>query len=324
MTTCLTSSGPGSFYEAFKLLPLLAQTGTKAPAFHIVAPSLPNYGFSEGVSKRGFGLAQYAETCHKLMLQLGYSEYVTQGGDWGFYITRAISALYPESCKASHINMIRASPPKISKNPILALQHKSVSYTEKEMRGFERSEWFTNEGRGYNVEQSTKPQTLGYALHDSPVALLAWIYEKLHDWTDDYPWSDDEILTWVSIYAFSRAGPMAAHRIYYEVTHTPKSSEGLKHHSFHREQAEAYIPIKLGLCFNPKELTVLPKTWGRTLGKIVYESDNDRCGHFAAHERPDIIAGDLQNMFGRDGGAYGVVKGKTGYDRAAMAARAKL
>jgi pimeloyl-ACP methyl ester carboxylesterase len=94
--------GPGSFIEALPILDLLAKPG--GPAFHIVAPSLPNYGFSEGPKKRGFALAQYAETCHKLMLSLGYNEYVTQGGDWGFWVTRAIGALYPEHCKASHIN----------------------------------------------------------------------------------------------------------------------------------------------------------------------------------------------------------------------------
>lgn len=94
--------GPGSFIEALPILNLLAKPG--GPAFQIVAPSLPNYGFSEGPKKRGFALAQYAETCHKLMLSLGYNEYVTQGGDWGFWVTRAISALYPEHCKASHIN----------------------------------------------------------------------------------------------------------------------------------------------------------------------------------------------------------------------------
>jgi hypothetical protein len=91
------------------------------------------------------------------------------------------------------------------------------------------------------MEQATKPQTLAYALNDSPVALLAWIYEKLHDWTDNYPWTDDEIFTWVSIYAFSRAGPGAAHRIYYEVSHT-KSGDVT------RADIEGYISgPKLGL-----------------------------------------------------------------------------
>ena len=132
--------------EVQKLLPYLAAPG--GPAFHVVAPSLPNYGFSEGVSKRGFAGAQYAETCHKLMLQLGYKEYVTQGGDWGFYITRAMGALYPESVKGSHINFIRGLQPEFLKNPILALQHATMPYSEKEKKGLERSKWFVEEGRG--------------------------------------------------------------------------------------------------------------------------------------------------------------------------------
>lgn len=85
--------------------------------------------------------------------------------------------LYPERVKASHLNMIRANPPKYSKNPILAAQHSISPYTDREKTGLDRGRWFTREGRGYNLEQSTKPQTIGYALADSPVALLAWIYE---------------------------------------------------------------------------------------------------------------------------------------------------
>lgn len=116
--------------------------------------------------------------------------------------------------------MLRCYPPTYTQNPILALQHKLTSYSEREKAGLERSQWFVQEGRGYNTLQSTKPQTLAYALTDSPVALLAWIYEKLHDWTDGYKWTDEQILEWVSIYAFSKAGPGAAHRIYYETMHT--------------------------------------------------------------------------------------------------------
>jgi hypothetical protein len=104
--------------------------------------------------------------------------------------------------------------------PMLALQHAVTPYTEKDKQGFQRLQWVINEGRGYLGEQTTKPQTVAYVLNDSPVALLAWIYEKLHDWTDSYPWTDDEIFTWISIYQFSRAGPGASHRIYYEAVHT--------------------------------------------------------------------------------------------------------
>lgn len=248
------------------------------------------------------------------MLQLGFTEYVTQGGDWGFYITRAMGLIYPEHVKASHINMVRSFAPKWSKHPWLALQHALKPYSEKEKKGFARSQWFTQEGSGYNIEQRTKPQTIGYALADSPVALLAWIYEKLHDWTDGYPWTDEEILTWISIYQFSTAGPAANVRIYYEAMHAPGK------YMKDRERVMEWVPkVPLGLAFFPKELTVVPKTWARTLGPVAYESENDSGGHFAAYEKPENIVRDLRAMFGKRGPCYNVVKGRSGY-----ATKAKL
>lgn len=116
--------------------------------------------------------------------------------------------------------MIRANPPNWSSNPLLALSHAVTPYSDFEKKGLERQKWFMEEGSGYHLLQRTKPQTIGYALSDSPVALLAWMYEKLHDWTDEYPWTDDELLTWISIYWFSTAGPAATCRIYYEAYHT--------------------------------------------------------------------------------------------------------
>ncbi|KAF2648178.1 alpha/beta-hydrolase [Lophiostoma macrostomum CBS 122681] len=296
---------PGSFIEVTKLLPLLT-TSSSNPSFHVVAPSLPNFGFSQRITKPGFALAQYAELCHKLMLSLGYTNYVTQGGDWGFYITRAIGLLYPESCKASHINMVRANPPNWSDHPLLALQHAVTPYSESEKKGLARSQWFQTEGHGYRILQATKPQTLAFAFADSPVALLAWIYEKLHDWTDAYPWTDDEILTWISIYWFSTAGPNAHVRIYYEATHN-STEPG-------RERLCQWIRgVKLGLGHFPKELSVVPAVWGRTMGPVVHESSNEKGGHFAAWERPDAIASDLKKMFGKGGPCYGVVEGSDGY-----------
>ena len=230
-----------------------------------------------------------------------------QGGDWGCMITRTMGLLYPQYCKASHINMVRGARPKWTSQPLLALQHAFTPYTSRDREGLQRTSWFLNEGSGYRMEQATKPQTLGYALVGSPVGLLAWIYEKLHDWTDDYPWTEDEILTWVSIYWFSTAGPAANLRIYYEATHGT---------SVHRMRTEQWVPnVKLGLAYFPKELTVPPKIFGRTMGPVVYESFSDKGGHFAATERPDVIASDLQKMFGKGGGAYGVIKGKEGYAR---------
>ncbi|KAI9710760.1 MAG: hypothetical protein M1820_002593 [Bogoriella megaspora] len=299
---------PGSFVEITKLLPLL-KGSDGVPAFHVVAPSLPNFGFSDGIEQRGFTLTKYAETLHKLMLKLGYDKYVTQGGDWGFSITRCIDLLYPDHCMASHINMVLAKPPEFSKNPLLALQHAMLPYSQREKDGFKRSEWFDQEGYGYNLLQSTKPQTIGFALADSPVALLAWIFEKLHDWTDSYPWTDDELLTWISIYWFSTAGPEASARIYYESIHPePFSSVGT------RNRLRDYIPhVKLGVAHFPREISVLPKTWAATIAPVVYQSEHDYGGHFAAWEHPELIADDLRKMFGKSGPCYGIVKGRDGY-----------
>jgi hypothetical protein len=132
--------------------------------------------------------------------------------------------------------------------------------------------WWMTRSKGYNVLQSTKPQTLSYAFADSPVALLAWIYEKLHDWSDAYPWTDEEILTWVSIYQFSTAGAGAPQRIYYEAMHTDENQ------CTYAKLQEWNKTVKLGLAYNPKDLENVPKIWGRTLGKVVYEVDNDRGG----------------------------------------------
>lgn len=133
--------------------------------------------------------------------------------------------------------------------------------------------------QGYNILQSTKPQTIAYALNDSPIALLSWIYEKLHDWTDSYPWTDDEILTWISIYQFSTAGPGAAHRIYYEATHEWNPSPDAHPLFLSYSNAKGYVPhVKLGVTFNPQELVVVPNTWAKTLGNIVFEKENDHGG----------------------------------------------
>lgn len=190
--------------------------------------------------------------------------------------------------------------------PFAFLAFLATPWTSKEKAGIERMKWFEKEGSGYNKQQSTKPQTIGYSQADSPIGLLAWIYEKLHDWTDEYPWTDDEILTWVSIYQFSTAGPAAASRIYYEVMHDPKRMAK----KITTEQSRP----KLGIANFPKEIAVTPKSWHGSLGDVVFESDYDRGGHFAAHERPDAVVDDLRKMFGKGGGAYGVVEGKNGYD----------
>lgn len=204
--------------------------------------------------------------------------------------------------------MILARPPKFSSNPLLALQHALLPYTSREKQGRERSGWFDREGFGYNMLQSTKPQTIGTVLEDSPVALLSWIYEKLHDWTDSYPWTDDEILTWISIYWFSNAGPAASARIYYETMH-----EGPKN-GLPFEKLLGYVPhVKLGIAHLPREISIVPSSWAAVLGDVVLESEHASGGHFAAWEVPHVIVEDLRAMFRRDGPCYRAVADGDGY-----------
>ncbi|KAF5382510.1 hypothetical protein D9615_003064 [Tricholomella constricta] len=301
---------PGSFIEVRKILPLLVEPSQDHPSFHVVTYSLPGYGFSAAPTRKGFGITQHAEVGHKLMLALGYDEYVTQGGDWGHFITRRIAHLHgPKHSKAWHTNMVIGTPPSLTTRPLLILSYllsslPLLSYSARDKAGFARTQWFRTSGQGYFAEQSTRPQTLGYALADSPVGLLVWIYEKLVEWTDGYPWDDDEVLTWVSIYLFSRAGPAASLRIYYEAVH-PTDGFG----SF---PAVERTTIPVGYSHFPKELVVLPRSWTKT-SNVVFESEHESGGHFAAHEKPQELVGDLRKMFGRGGGAFGVVKGKHGY-----------
>ena len=164
---------------------------------------------------------------------------------------------YPNHSLAHHVNMVRPmAPPSFTSHPILALQHALSPYSEREKRDLARAKWFREHGWGYGTIQSTKPETLGYSLADSPTGLLAWIYEKLHDWTDGYPWDDDEICTWVSIYWFSTAGPAASVRIYYESRH----EDGVDGKMDSIVRAGQWIPhAKVGLMYSPKELGGYPR-----------------------------------------------------------------
>lgn len=135
------------------------------------------------------------------MLRLGYDEYAVQGGDWGWWITRALGLHYsPKHVKVQHLNFNYATFPRPLRNPILAVRAAMTLWSPRERDGLESSKEFDASGSGYAAMHSSRPQTIGYALSDSPVALLAWIYEKLVAWTDEYPWTDDEICTWISIY----------------------------------------------------------------------------------------------------------------------------
>jgi len=208
-----------------------------------------------------------------------------------------------KTVKAWHTNLPFGEPPRLFSTPLLYLSQIVSPYTAAERAGIERMKWFRSTGRGYFAEQSTQPQTLGYGLADSPAGLLAWIYEKLVNWTDSYPWDDDEVLTWVSIYWFSRAGPAASLRIYYET---------VQNGDFVLPRSETPT-IPLGLSFFPKELYPTPKRWTRNMGHVVFDSEHTSGGHFAAYEKPEELVDDVRKMFAKGGPAFGVVSRRTGY-----------
>ncbi|KAI0366947.1 alpha/beta-hydrolase [Pilatotrama ljubarskyi] len=303
----LVHGWPGHFLEVRKMLPLLTAASTEHPSFHVVAVGLPGFGFSEAPKKPGFAGPQYAELFNKLMCSVGYEEYVYQGGDWGHILGAHAAANYGHKhLQAWHSNLPLSLRPTLFSHPLAFLRSllPCDAWTRK---GLEATAKYVTKGSGYFVEQATKPQTVGYSLADSPVGVLSWIYEKLVECTDEYPWTDDEVLEWVSVYWFSRAGPAASVRIYYEMT------GGNSKDAMHLMKDAKWTSVPLGLSYFPAEIIRLPKPWAHTLGKVVLQSVHEKGGHFAAHEQPGALAGDLRKMFGKGGPAYGVVSGKDGY-----------
>ncbi|CAG8891043.1 unnamed protein product [Penicillium egyptiacum] len=303
---------PGSFLEATRLIPLLTKNNGDGPVFDVVAPSLPNFGFSDGVKKDS-----------------GW--HMLQGGDWGSMIARTMSQYYPQHTQAIHLNFTPVIPPYPWRSPYQFLKSLiSVPFSAKDRGYIARTLGYITRGNGYLKQQETRPQTLGYGLHDSPVGLLAWIYDKMHTWSDKYPWTDEEILTWVSVYYFSTAGPMASTRIYYEAS-APKSigSAGVP-----ESGAQEDLPGKTGLNYMSteqvlgaraaqnvrfavaqfrEEIVMWPMAWYRAVGNVVQETEYDHGGHFAAWEVPESLASDIKRFLGNNGPAYGAVADRDGY-----------
>ncbi|KAI9747947.1 MAG: hypothetical protein M1835_001929 [Candelina submexicana] len=263
---------PGNFTEIEKALPLLNEAG-----FDVVAPSLPGYGFSSYTEKPGFKKEQHAEVMHKVMTKLGYSSYVVQGGDWGSWITRCIAQLYPSHVKAIHLNMLEMPEPKFDQQP---------TYTPSEKAHLERRTWFHEKQSAYLHLQGTKPRTLGFALHDSPIGMLAWMCDKLFTWSDAYPWTPTELITFTLLHYFP--GPTTSMQMYFE-----NDSESL----LFGESASKYVEQPVGVSAFAKELVIVPRSWAETRNNIRFWKEHESGGHFAAHERPEELAGDTIEFF---------------------------
>lgn len=275
---------PGSIAEFLELIPRLTEPekfgGKAEDACHVICPSLPGYAFSDAATETGMNTRAMARKMIQLMAGLDYPHYLAQGGDWGAMITRHIADLDPDHCEAIHLNMVLAFPPEGMDDPMSVV-------SDEEKKQMAESQAFMQDGMGYFQLQSTRPQTLGYALQDSPLGLCAWLTEKYRDWTDCegeirncISW--DQLLTIISLYWFTDS-ICSSTRIYYEERHNP--------------QLLTTISLPTGAAVYPKELVQPPRAWAEATYPLVHYSSPAKGGHFAALEQPQIFAEDLWLFF---------------------------
>ncbi|KAF8598873.1 alpha/beta-hydrolase [Ceratobasidium sp. AG-I] len=287
---------PGNFLEVSKMIDELANpTDPKHTSFHVVTPSLPGYVFSQRAPAPGMDIRATAFVFNSLMAKLGYKHYLAQGGDWGSLICRGLAVYHQDSCLGTHQNMLFVNPRSLLKHPIMMI--KTVlgfaglpgGYAGEDIDSLKRAEAFAKSGGAYMQVQGTKPQTLAVALTDSPVGLLAWIGEKLHSWTDSYPWKSEELITWTMLYWIN--GPAGGLRFYKENGITNSPSE-LAKNPVHSQ----WSPTPLGFSRFPKEMLAPPLEWAGMLQNLVYTKQHDKGGHFAAWEVPELLTEDIREL----------------------------
>ena len=281
----ITHGWPGSVVEFHKIIEPLADPvahgGAAEDAFHVICPSLPGYGFSDKPAETGWGVEKIAKVWDELMRRLGYDAYFAQGGDWGSAVTTAIGIQNQGACAGIHVNMPNARATKAAlENP-----------DEADKRALAGAQYYQEWGAGYSKQQSTRPQTLGYALVDSPVGQAMWVIEKFYEWTDcdghpENVLSKEELLDNVMFYWLQGNGASSA-RLYWE--------------SFNRAFGggeDNTVSLPAGCSIFPKEIVPTPRSWAETRYKnIVYWNELDKGGHFAAFEQPDLFVTEVRNCF---------------------------
>lgn len=285
----LTHGWPGSVVEFLDVIgPLTnprAHGGDPADAFHVVIPSLPGYGFSGPTHDVGWTTERTAKAWAELMRRLGYERYGAQGGDWGAFVAPELGRAAPDHVVGVHVNA--ATMGFIPFGPVEP--EELATFTDAEKLRLERLNRFLSEGNGYFQIQATRPQTLAYALTDSPVGQLAWIVEKFKEWTNpsaELPESAidrDRILTDVMLYWLTRTAGSSA-RLYYENMHA--SNWG---------QQPGTAPT--GVAVFAEDVAI--RRYAERANNIVHWSEFDRGGHFAALEAPDLLVGDIRAFFRR-------------------------
>jgi epoxide hydrolase len=276
----ITHGWPGSIVEFHKVIePLTDPTkhgGDAADAFHVVCPSLPGFGFSGKPATTGWGVPHIGRAWITLMARLGYSRYGAQGGDWGSGVTTAIGAADPEHCVGIHVTMAWGARRNVEDEP-----------TPEEKRAIDGMKYYNDWDSGYSKEQSTRPQTIGYALADSPVGQAGWILEKFWAWTDcdGDPLNvldRDELLDNVMFYWATNSGASSA-RLYWE--------------SFRRGE-RVTVNIPSGVAAYPKEIAPPVRKWlDSGFTDVRHFAEMAKGGHFAAFEQPELFVDDVRTFF---------------------------
>jgi pimeloyl-ACP methyl ester carboxylesterase len=277
----LTHGWPGSIVEFQKVIgPLTDPTahgGNAEDAFHVVCPSLPGYGFSGKPAQSGWGVQKIADVWSELMQRLGYDRYLAQGGDWGAMVTTCIGIQDPDHCAAIHLNMPIVPPDPDTMNDL----------TPAEQSALAGMQHYTDKDSGYSKQQSTRPQTVGYGLVDSPSGQAAWILEKFWSWMDcdghpENVLTRDELLDNVMLYWLPATAASSA-RLYWESFNVPPMDS---------------VKVPVGCSIFPKEIFRSSRRWAeKHFGSLLHWNELERGGHFAAFEQPETFVDEVRTCF---------------------------
>lgn len=278
----MTHGWPGSVIEFMEIVAPLtdptAHGGRAEDAFHVVAPSLPGFGFSDKPSAKGWNADRIAKAWGELMGRLGYTRYIAQGGDWGTFVTMRMAQLRVPGVAAIHITMPQVIPDKLPAK-LSAAQQRAINAQKR----------FETDGSGYFALQSTRPQTIGYPLADSPVGQAAWIYEKFHAWTDNKgnpedALTRDQMLDNITLYWLTDTAASSA-RIYAE------------HAGIGASKNAGVVELPVGVSMFPREIFPAPRDWAEQFfPKLIYWGEPKRGGHFAAFEEPGLFVEEMRTF----------------------------
>jgi pimeloyl-ACP methyl ester carboxylesterase len=281
----LTHGWPGSIIEFLDVIvPLTDPTahgGRAEDAFHVVVPSLPGFAFSDKPAEVGWSVQRTARAWVALMQRLGYRKWVAQGGDWGSGVTHTLCLMRPTGLLAAHVNLLFVVPKQIPSDP-----------TPEEKQAFDGVAAYVTEQSGYYKLQSSKPQTVAYALADSPSGQAAWLYEKFQAWTDNEGQPEDalsldQMLDEITLYWLTDSAGSAAQFYWESARNQPGGA-----FSFGR------IELPMAATVFPRDYYRPPKAWAEALWpNLFYWNEVDRGGHFAAWEQPVLFTDEIRKAF---------------------------